>query len=95
MPRRFTLEQKKAWIAEWNSSSKTKKVFAQEIGVARSAFCRWTRELDGGQGFVKIGTHRKPQSEDRMIEAEYRGCVLHFAEGSLHAVLEALSAINA
>jgi transposase-like protein len=47
--------EEKAWfVEEWEKSGKSKRAFAQELGLNVQTFTNWTRKGTAGQGFVEL-----------------------------------------
>jgi transposase-like protein len=58
-------EEKARLVGEWEQSGKSKRAFAQELGLNVQTFTNWTRTRNGAaeQGFVELA--KKPERARR------------------------------
>jgi transposase-like protein len=80
-------ESDKAWLAqEWETSGKSRRAFARELGLCYQTFRKWTSEPAAGQNFVEVG---KKLEEEAAEPGQRTGCALVVEHGALRVHLPA------
>ena len=95
--KRYSEEEKKMWLDDWNQSGKSVRAYAKENGINPQTFFNWTKaKKETSQNFIEIPAKaiQPPQMPEILIE---KGDVkihipLMIGHGELRAVMEGLGA---
>jgi transposase-like protein len=80
-------EADKAWLVEeWETSGKSKRAFARELGLNYQTFGKWTRVSGSARDFVEVG---KKLEEADAGQGEQTCCTLVVEHGSFRVHLPA------
>jgi transposase-like protein len=62
--KKYSVEEKAKFIAEWEKSGKSRRAFSLERGLKEQTFGKWVREEpEEGLQFVEVGRRRKKSAE--------------------------------
>jgi hypothetical protein len=83
--KRYSEEDKKWFVQEWEKSGKSKWAFATELGLNYQALSKWTRKPVPAAGFVEVG--KKLEDIAELLSKTVSGIIVE--QGSIRVHLPA------
>lgn len=95
---KYSIEEKDAFINEWNASGLTAKEYCNRKGISASTFNGWRRRMHpetNRKETQKTGMVRiQPSSKSGEMVLEYCGARIRFCRSALKEVMQVLKVVN-